>query len=94
MRNLGPFSTTGMTAKLTLSPSEVFVSATSACTHAAGVVTCTIPRAILAGTGATPSVTVTQNQVGLIQTTATVSSSLGDSDFNNDTSTERTVAKP
>ena len=49
MRNLGPLSASAVTGVLTLSPSEVFVSATSACSHAAGVVTCTIPRAIVPG---------------------------------------------
>ena len=52
---------TGVTGVLTLAPSETFVSATSACSHAAGVVTCTIPRAIVPGAGATPSVTVTED---------------------------------
>jgi uncharacterized repeat protein (TIGR01451 family) len=94
IRNAGPGTATGVTAVLTLSPSETFVSATSACSHAAGVVTCTIARAIQAGAGATPSVTVTENQAGLIQTTATVSSNLADLNPANNTATERTRVLP
>ena len=70
------------------------MSATSACTHAAGVVTCTIPRAIVPGVGTTPSVTVTQTQPGLIPTTATVSSDLVDGYTADNTSTERTRVLP
>jgi uncharacterized repeat protein (TIGR01451 family) len=94
MRNVGNVTATGVTGVLTLSPSETFVSATSACTHSAGVVTCTIPRAIAPGAGATPSVTVTQTEPGLIQTTATVSSSVTDAVPDNNSSTERTRVQP
>jgi hypothetical protein len=54
------------------------------------VVTCTIPRAIAPGAGATPSVTVVETLDGLIETTATVSSTRTDPVPGNNTSTERT----
>ena len=83
-----------MVGVLTLAPSETFVSATSACVHAAGVVTCTIPRPIFAGTGATPSVTVTEGLAGMIEATATVTSAGTDPTPANNTSTERTTVWP
>ena len=79
---------------LTLAPSETFVSATSACAHAAGVVTCTIPRALLPGAGATPSVTVTEGLAGMVDATATVSSAGTDPTPDNNASTERTTVWP
>lgn len=94
MRNVGSGTATGMKGVLTLSPSQTFVSATSACTHSAGVVTCTIPRAISPGAGATPSVVVTANQPGVISATATVSSNVTDAVSVNDSSTERTRVLP
>jgi hypothetical protein len=94
MRNEGAFTVTGMTAVLTLAPSETFVSATSACSHAAGVVTCTIPRGVQPGAGATPSVTVSEGQVGSIQATATVSSDFADPNLANNSATERTRVLP
>jgi uncharacterized repeat protein (TIGR01451 family) len=93
MRNDGPGTATGVTAVLTLAPSETFVSATSACLHAAGVVTCTIPRAIEPGAGATPSVTVSEGLPGLISATATVSSHF-DPNSANDSAAERTRVTP
>jgi DNA-binding beta-propeller fold protein YncE len=94
IRNDGPGTAIAVTGVLTLAPTETFVSATSACVHAAGVITCTIPRAIVAGAGATPSVTVTETQVGLIQATATVSAANADPNPGNNAATERTRVLP
>jgi uncharacterized repeat protein (TIGR01451 family) len=95
MRNAGPGTATGVTAVLLLSPSETFVSSTSACFLVfAGVVNCVIPRAIAPGAGATPSVTVTVNQVGLIETAATVFATSSDPVAANNSSTERTRVVP
>jgi DNA-binding beta-propeller fold protein YncE len=94
MRNVGSGPATGVTGVLTLAPSQTFVSATSACSHAAGVVTCKIARAIAPGAGATPSVTVTVGQAGLIAATATVSNDLTDPVPANNSATERTRVLP
>jgi hypothetical protein len=95
MRNAGPANATGVTGVLTLAQSETFLSATSACIHTATrIVTCTIPRAIAPGTGATPSVTVSVGQTGVVEASAIVSSSLTDPLPADNTSTERTRVLP
>ena len=77
--NGGGATATAASAALTLPPAANFVSAPGGCSHAAGVVTCTLGD-LAPGSGTQRAVLVTPTATGTLDATVTVSSSAGDAD--------------
>jgi uncharacterized repeat protein (TIGR01451 family) len=77
--NNGPSTATNVTLTDTLPAGTTFVSATSGCTHSAGVVTCTVPSlAPLANTTFSITINVPVTATGSITNTADVSATTPD----------------
>ena len=93
--NVGPSASAGMTVVDTLPAGASFVSATPGCTHAAGVVTCTLGALAPASTAtATITVAVHPTTQGTIANTARVSGAQPDPVAANDGDTEATTVVP
>jgi uncharacterized repeat protein (TIGR01451 family) len=90
--NAGPSTSAGMTAVGTLPLGVSFVSATSGCTHAAGVVTCVL-GALPPANAASVEITVAVHPTteGLIRFVATVTGDQTDPASANDTDQEETT---
>ncbi len=89
--NAGPSTATSVTLTDTLDASVTFVSASAGCSHAAGVVTCSLGD-IAASGNTSVTITVTTTADGTITDTASVSaSSPADPDSDNNSATETTL---
>ena len=75
--NTGVVTATGVVATVTLSPSVSFVSASTGCAHASGVVTCSF-GSIIKGVLPTKSIVVTVNSGGTIQSSGSITGTLYD----------------
>ncbi len=83
--NLGPDPAMNVSLAVTLAPSLTFFSASSGCTRAGQVVTCT--AATLASSATLPfNITVTPTVTGLVTTTASLSATEGDPNPSNNSS--------
>ncbi len=89
--NAGVVTATGVSATVTLSPLVSFVSASSGCVHAAGVVTCSF-GSVVKGTFPFRSIVVSVNESGTIQSSGSISGSLFDYDTGNNQVWVRTGA--
>lgn len=89
--NAGVVTATGVSATVTLSPLVSFVSASSGCVHAAGVVTCSF-GSVVKGTFPFRSIVVSVNGSGTIQSSGSISGSLFDYDTGNNQVWVRTGA--
>ena len=91
--NFGPDDATGVTATDTLPPEVTFVSASTGCSHASGVVTCAL-GGLARNDSTQATITVaTPSTPGMISNTATVTGNETDPDTTNNESTIETLVR-
>ncbi|MCL5060917.1 MAG: S8 family serine peptidase [Candidatus Thermoplasmatota archaeon] len=89
--NYGPNQATGVSAVLSLSSQASFVSATSGCSHANGLVSCSL-ASLNSASNASFQVVVKPTSAATLDATASVTSAVFDPDGSNDVAGTSTVA--